>query len=507
MVRNLFFIFLSTLFLSTYGHSQSLKGMVKDAKSGKPIPDCSIKLRVNGSVKGGAYSDLDGKFQINALQPGSYDVEISNVNAGYQPIKRSGVIVSSDKTTDLKNLELGIAESVQQLGEVIVTVYVQPLIDPNGSSGSTVTREDIARLPVRSAAAVAGTVGGVQTNEGSGAISVRGSRSDATYYYIDGIKVRGSANLPKSALQEVSVITGGVPANYGDVTGGIISITTRGPSKTYFGSIEAVSSGIYINGEDPDGYDGKVYGLDQFGYNLFEGMLSGPLLMRRDSVGNKTNPILGFLISANYSDRLDSRPLSGGTYRIKQDVRDDLLTNPLRPTSTGFGTFHNALFLNESDFEKTAWRMNARSTSISAQGKIDVNTGPSVNLQFGGSLNYSNGNNYSYTGSLLNFGNFGVSEALDYRVFGRFTQRFTSTKESSSKIKSANYSLMVDYTKTKRDVYDPKHKYNMFNYGHVGTFETSRIPSYEFDQVTNTYIHNGFRDLEVSFTPSETNAS
>tara|TARA_B110000305_G_scaffold53902_1_gene59390 strand:+ start:54283 stop:58044 length:3762 start_codon:yes stop_codon:yes gene_type:complete len=507
MVRNLFFILLSTLFVGTYGFSQSLKGMVKDAKSGKPIPDCSIKLRVNGSVKGGAYSDLDGKFQINALQPGSYDVEISNVNAGYQPIKRSGVIVSSDKTTDLKNLELGIAESVQQLGEVIVTVYVQPLIDPNGSSGSTVTREDIARLPVRSAAAVAGTVGGVQTNEGSGAISVRGSRSDATYYYIDGIKVRGSANLPKSALQEVSVITGGVPANYGDVTGGIISITTRGPSKTYFGSIEAVSSGIYINGEDPDGYDGKVYGLDQFGYNLFEGMLSGPLLMRRDSVGNKTNPILGFLISANYSDRLDSRPLSGGTYRIKQDVRDDLLTNPLRPTSTGFGTFHNALFLNESDFEKTAWRMNARSTSISAQGKIDVNTGPSVNLQFGGSLNYSNGNNYSYTGSLLNFGNFGVSEALDYRVFGRFTQRFTSTKESSSKIKSANYSLMVDYTKTKRDVYDPKHKYNMFNYGHVGTFETSRIPSYEFDQVTNTYIHNGFRDLEVSFTPSETNAS
>ena len=481
--------------------------MVKDAKSGKPVSDCSIKLRVNGSVKGGAYSDQDGKFQINALQPGSYDVEVSNTNAGYQPILKSGVIVSSDKTTDLKEIELGIAESVQQLGEVVVTVYVKPLIDPNGSSGSTTTREDIARLPVRSAAAVAGITGGVQTSEGSGAISIRGSRSDATYYYIDGIKVRGSSNLPKSALQEVTVITGGVPANYGDVTGGIISITTRGPSKTYFGSVEAVSSGVYINGEDPDGYDGKVYGLDQFGYNLFEGMLSGPLLMRKDSVGEKTDPILGFLISANYSDRLDSRPLSGGSYRIKKDVRDDLLVNPLRPTSTGFGTFHNALFLKESDFEKSTWRMNARSRSISAQGKIDVNTGPSVNLQFGGSLNYSNGNNYSRGGSLLNFGNFGVSESLDYRVFGRFTQRFTSDKESSSKIRSANYSLMVDYSKSTRDVYDPKHKYNMFNYGHVGTFETSRRPSYEFDPITNTYVHNGFRDLEVSFRPSENNAS
>ena len=90
---------------------------------------------------------------------------------------------------------------------------------------------------------------------------------------IDGIKVRGSSNLPKGALEEVQVITGGLPANYGDVTGGIISITTRGPSANYFGSIEAVSSGIYINGEDPDGYDGKVIGLDKFGYNLFEGLL------------------------------------------------------------------------------------------------------------------------------------------------------------------------------------------------------------------------------------------
>ena len=26
---------------------------------------------------------------------------------------------------------------------------------------------------------------------------------------------------------------------------------------------------FYVNGADPDGYDGKVYGLDQFGYNLF----------------------------------------------------------------------------------------------------------------------------------------------------------------------------------------------------------------------------------------------
>ena len=511
MVRKIFFISLSILLTSFYGFSQgglgTLKGSVKDSESGEPLPFSKVLIKQNGSIKGGKNTDIDGKFQINAIQPGSYTVELRAT--GYQTQAVEGVVISSDKITFLDDLEMGKPKDVQELGEVTVIKYVVPLIDKDGGqSGKTVTREDISRLPVRSAAGVAGTVGGVNANESSGALSVRGSRSDATYYYIDGIKVRGSSNLPKSALQEVSVITGGVPANYGDVTGGIISITTRGPSKTYFGSFEAVSSGVYVNGEDPDGYDGKVYGLDKFGYNLFEGMLSGPLLMRRDSLGNKTNPILGFLISANFSDRLDARPLAGGTYRIKKDVRDDLLQNPLRPTSTGFGTFHNALFLRESDFEKTPWRMNARAMSVAGQAKIDVNTGPSVNLQFGGSLNYSNGSSYSYTGSLLNFGNFGVSESLDYRVFGRFTQRFTNEREgSSSKIKSANYNLMVDYSKSTRDVYDPKHQYNIFNYGHVGRFQTSRTPSYEFNPITNSYVHNGFRDLEVAFTPSETNAA
>jgi len=180
--------------------------------------------------------------------------------------------------------------------------------------------------------------------------------------------------------------------------------------------------------------------------------------MKRDSTRKKTKPRLGFIVSANFTDQLDSRPLAGGGYRIKKDVRDELIANPLRPTSTGFGTFHNALFLRESDFEKVAWRMNARSTVFSGQAKIDVNTGPSVNLQFGGSLNYSNGSSYNYEGSLLNFQTFGVSKSLDYRVFGRLTQRFNNDKEgSSSKIKSALYNIMVDYTKSKTDIYDQKH--------------------------------------------------
>lgn len=512
MLRKLNILLVSFLLTMSYGFSQtglgSIKGTVVDEETKEPLYDATIFIFQNDLRKGATKTDFDGKFQINSVEPGAYDVEVRLPSEGYKPLRMEGVIVKSDQITFLDNLSLSKTSDVMEIEEVEVIAYKVPLIDKDGgASGATVTREDIARLPVRSAAAVAGTVGGVNQSE-SGSISVRGSRSDATYFYIDGIKVRGSSNLPKSAIEEVKVITGGLPANYGDATGGIISVTTRGPSAQYFGSAEYVTSGYYFNGKDPDGYDGKVFGLDKYGYNLFEGMFSGPLWMEKDSTGAKTKPRLGFLISGNITDQIDSRPLAGGSYRVKKDVRDSLLANPLRPTPTGTGTYNNANFLRMDDFEKVDWRMNARTTVVSGQAKIDVRTGPSVNLTFGGSMNYNFGSNYSYSGSLLNFQNFGAYKSLDWRVFGRLTQRFSNTSEgSSSKIKSAFYSIMVDYTQSKDDVYDPKHKYNIFNYGHVGTFTTTRRPSYSLNPNTLAYEHDGFRDVVVDFTPSETNSA
>ena len=49
--------------------------------------------------------------------------------------------------------------------------------------------------------------------------------------------------------------------------------------------------------------------------------------------------------------------------------------------------------------------MNARQSTFSSQAKIDVKTGPSMNLTFGGSMNYDNGTSYSRSGSLFNFSN------------------------------------------------------------------------------------------------------
>lgn len=488
----------------------SIKGQVTDKETGEELPFVKVVIFQNGNQKGFTSTGLDGKFIIASLSPGKYDVELRFV--GYQSKREEGVVVNSDKLT-IRNYEL--AATSEMLSEVEVVFYEVPLIDKDGgASGSVVTRDDISKMSARSASEVAKTVGGVFSQEGDGeALSIRGARSEASYYFIDGIKVRGSSSLPKSSIQEVAVITGGLPANYGDVTGGIVSITTRGPSARYFGSGELVTSGFYLNGEDPLGYDGRVFGTDKFAYNLAEGMISGPLLMKKDSLGNKTDtPILGFFLSANVSDQLDAGPFhNGGMHRIKKEVRDDLLDfengiGPLRPNSAGTGTFYNTNFLDSEDFEQVPWRMNSRRRNVSAAGKIDVNAGPSMNLTFGGSMNHRSGRDFNRGSALMNFENHGESVAYDWRVYGKFTQRFNNNVEgSTSKIKSAFYSLMIDYSQSHVRVQDAQHEDRLFNYGHIGTFDLIRRPTYEGSVDGDSLIHNGFEDVSRIFTPSENN--
>ena len=49
----------------------------------------------------------------------------------------------------------------------------------------------------------------------------------ATQYIIDGEKLIGSIEVPATAIQSASIISGGVPAAYGDLTGGVVIITTK----------------------------------------------------------------------------------------------------------------------------------------------------------------------------------------------------------------------------------------------------------------------------------------
>jgi hypothetical protein len=71
MLRKLNLLFVSILLTLTYGYSQSglgtIRGSVIDKESKEFIPNSVITVKQNGSVRGNATTDFDGKFQINSL--------------------------------------------------------------------------------------------------------------------------------------------------------------------------------------------------------------------------------------------------------------------------------------------------------------------------------------------------------------------------------------------------------------------------------------------------------
>lgn len=528
MVRNLYLLVLVFLVFSSSSFAQvgsgTLKGTLKDSETGEPLPFVNIVLQQGDRQVTGSATDFDGNYTIKPIAPGSYDVLVSYV--GYNARKIEGVRINNNKITFVDiDLDAGV-----RLEEFEVVEYTIPLIDKDGgSSGGTVSRDDIAKMPGRSANSIAATVGGVQEN--SSGTSIRGAREGNTFYYIDGIKIRGNTNLPKAAIEEVQVMTGGIPASYGDATGGIIAITTRGASSQWFGGIDVLTSG-FAN-EDGDGI-----GLDRYSQTQIEGVLSGPLLWKKDAEGNKDRPLLGFFLSANYRNSMDNRPLATGSFRIKEDVRDRLVADPLRFAvqgggAVGVGGFYineegeavnalvptlqvqannNAEFLRSSDWEEVPARQSDRRQGVSLTTKLDVATTPNIDLSFGGTFDFVKDRSWGYSNSLFNSANNGETRNQTFRVFGRFTQRFAnSTEEDGGLIKNAFYSLMVDYSQTNFRRWDPTHQDNLFNYGYVGKFETIERPFYEFrqadDSLTSTgYYQNGFTPIEVLFTPSEVNS-
>ncbi len=524
MLRNLYLLGIFFLAATTSLYAQvgsgTLKGKLTDSGTGEPLPFVNIVLQNGGAQVAGGATDFDGAYTIKPIPPGTYDVLVSYV--GYNSKKIAGVRVNSDKITFLDiQMDSGI-----KLEEFEVVEYEVPLIDKDGgSTGGTVTREDITKMPGRSATSIASTVGGVQETS-TGEVSIRGAREGNTFYYIDGIKVRGSTNLPKAAIEEVSVLTGGIPANYGDATGGIISITTRGATRQFFGGIDVLTSG-FAN-EDGDGI-----GLDRYSQTQIEGILSGPLLWKKDAEGNKERPILGFLVSANYRNFMDNRPTTH-QYRIKEDVRDRLISDPMQFVNNGQSAIitqdvyidengnpvnasiitptiqgnPNAEFLDSDDWEEVPARQNDRQQGISATAKLDVATADNMDLSFGGTFDWVKDNINSYNNSLFNAPNNGESIDNTWRAFGRFTHRLGGNDtENEGLIKNAYYSVMVDYSQRRYKQWDPTHQENLFNYGYVGKFETVEVPNYGFRSDTSAfgYYHNGFRELETNFTASEVN--
>jgi len=446
--------------LSAYAQTGTIKGKVLDKATKEPLPFANVVAEINGSQAGGAQTDFDGNFTIKPLQPGKYNLKTSFV--GYTSAEITGVLVSADKITFQ---DISMSKGAVDITAVEVTSYKNPIIDKgNPSTQTTITQEEIKVAPTRDVKSVASTTAGVYQKDEGDDLNVRGSRSDATDYYVDGIKVRGSTNLPQSGIEQITVVTGGVPAQYGDATGGIINITTRGPSNEFFGGVEFVTSELF----------------DKYGYNLAGFNVSGPVWSKRDAEGKVDRTIIGFFLSGEFQLEKDPDPSAIGVYKVKDDVFNDIKSKPLTDPAPGSTRFlERSEFLRAEDFEKSKYKLNTEAMGYRASGKLDIAPVENINLTFGGSYDYIDKNVFNFNGSLFNYENNAQNIDNTWRVFGRFTHRLggmTSGEENSSIIKNAYYSIQVDYTQRKLTEQNENHEDRLFDYGYIGSFATTKIP-------------------------------
>ncbi|MGB1296271.1 MAG: TonB-dependent receptor domain-containing protein, partial [Flavobacteriales bacterium] len=429
-----------------------LRGTVTEAGSGETVPMANVVVKSGQTIVQGGATDFDGNYVISPLSPGTYDVEISFI--GFATKKITGVKISPSKATQL-NAKLISDDNVLEGVTLEAEAYDDPIIDPF-KQGDVVGTEEIANKPIRGVANLAANTGGVSQTDQGNSLSVRGGRSGQTTYFVDGVKVVGAAPpINNQAMDQIQVITGGVPAEYGDVTSGVISIVTRGPGTDVFGGIELQTSNF----------------LDAYDYSLGEFYFSSPLLWKDDK---KSQALVGVFLSGGFSTVKD-RSYSRFSHKLKDDVINEISERPLILSRDGNGIEADYALnhVQSSDFEKLDVSLNNPSRNFNLQTKFNIQTGKTSNMKIGATYSSSNVQRGNFFRNRL-FNTIGGDRVVDndFRIFADYQQFFNNNAEEGKKsvIENAYYNIHADYSLSTQTRENPEHGDEYWKYQYVGKF-------------------------------------
>jgi hypothetical protein len=215
--------FLFSLLLAAQADgSGTIKATILD-ETNQPLPGAVV--RIIGTNIGGS-ADMDGVVNLRAVSAGTYDVEARLV--GYKVYTKRSVVVNAGQTAYLTfAMQIKTCDTCK-VAEIVDT-YIKGPVDPSYSTLTNITADQVKRM-----AADRGNITDMVTNvcsscsqTQSGQLVMRGSRPGQSQYFVDGEKMYGSASVPGLAIGQVTVLSGGIPAEYGDLSGGAIIVTTK----------------------------------------------------------------------------------------------------------------------------------------------------------------------------------------------------------------------------------------------------------------------------------------
>lgn len=262
------------------GNTGKIVGTVKDANNGEPL--IGVNIYIEGTHSGTA-SDLDGKFFILGIPPGTYTVKLSYI--GYQTITVKDVKIVIDRTTDI-NVTMN-KTAIELEKEIVVQAYRPPIAMDVSSSKRDIEIAEVAAIPIMDFNNLLnlqpGTIYQPKTNDSqeqiTNELSIRGGTGVGVF--VDGLNITealssGSlTNFNLSSLKAAEILTGGFNAEYGNIRSGIINVVTKDGTDRYSFSADVkyspaarkhFGSSIYDPTSAPEwllyGYNDALFGAD-----------------------------------------------------------------------------------------------------------------------------------------------------------------------------------------------------------------------------------------------------
>jgi outer membrane receptor protein involved in Fe transport len=227
-MRHLFIVFLLgilSLHIKAQQTTATITGVIKDKKDNSELIGVSVLIK---GTSFGAATDINGRFTIKNVKPGEYNLEISYL--GYSKVVLTEIKV---KAGEVRELSIQLQPAAVSTGDDVIIIGKRPLIDVDkAQSVNTISQEAIELAPARQIQSIINTQPGV-VNSPAG-VSIRGGRTYETGMYVDGVKVTDplagtgfGLDLGSNAVGDIEVTTGGIGADVGDATAGVVNTKTR----------------------------------------------------------------------------------------------------------------------------------------------------------------------------------------------------------------------------------------------------------------------------------------
>ncbi|HEY2090878.1 MAG TPA: TonB-dependent receptor [Thermoanaerobaculia bacterium] len=237
--RTLFVLALLLVAISAFAQTTAtINGTV--TTDGSPLPGVTVTI-ASPNMQGTrtAVSGAAGGFSFNGVPPGNYTVKFEL--QGMQTVdKKVSVGVSQIGTADAQMKVASVSEAIT-VTAAAPSVLETPTVSTN-ISGKTMDALPIQnRTPLNTAALAPG----VNTNTAAaGQVSISGGPGYDNTVMVNGVVITEevrSQQLPlyiEDSIQETTVLTGAISAEYGRFTGGVVNSITKSGGNEFSGSLK-----------------------------------------------------------------------------------------------------------------------------------------------------------------------------------------------------------------------------------------------------------------------------